>query len=85
MTLPKGNYRKNPPGMLRNIRKIDLIKTLKNKFSAKVRRLFQQFADTLPPGAPAPDFTLHTVSGEKVSLSDYRGKKHVVLEFGSFT
>ncbi len=85
MTLPKGNYRKNRSGMLRNIRKIDLIKTLKNKFSAKVRRLFQQFPGTLPPGAPAPDLTLHTVSGEKVSLSDYRGKKHVVLEFGSFT
>ncbi|MDJ0853643.1 MAG: redoxin domain-containing protein [Desulfobacterales bacterium] len=32
-------------------------------------------------GEPAPDFTLPSVSGEKVSLSDYRGKKHVVLSF----
>ncbi len=84
MPLPKFNYPNNPPGMLRDLRKIDLIKTLKHKFSAKVRRLFRQFLDTLPPGALAPDFTLHTVSGEKVSLSDYRGKKHVVVEFGSF-
>ena len=85
MTLPRGEYRKNPPGMLRDVRKIDLIKTLKNKFGARVRGLFQQFPDTLPVGSPASDFTLQTVSGEKASLSDYRGKKHVVLEFGSFT
>ena len=32
-------------------------------------------------GAPAPDFTLPSVSGEKISLSQYRGKKHVVISF----
>ncbi len=32
-------------------------------------------------GEPAPDFTLPAVSGEKVSLSHYRGKKNVVLSF----
>ena len=32
-------------------------------------------------GNPAPNFTLPAVSGEKVSLSQYRGKKHVVLSF----
>jgi len=29
----------------------------------------------------APDFTLPSVSGEKISLSQYRGKKNVVLSF----
>lgn len=29
----------------------------------------------------APDFTLNTFAGEPLSLSDYRGKKHVVLVF----
>lgn len=85
MALPQANYRKNPPGMLRHLGKIDLIKTLRHKFSAEARGLFQQFPGTLPVGAPAADFTLQTVSGKTVSLSDYRGKKHVVLEFGSFT
>jgi len=32
-------------------------------------------------GQPAPDFTLPAVSGKKVSLSDYRGKKNVVISF----
>jgi hypothetical protein len=85
MALPRANYRKNPPGMLRYLWKIDLIKTARHKFSARVRDLFQRFPDNLPVGTPAADFTLQTVAGEKVCLSDYRGKKHVVLEFGSFT
>ena len=34
----------------------------------------------------APDFRLKTIDGEQtVSLSDFRGKKPVVLVFGSFT
>ena len=32
-------------------------------------------------GDPAPDFSLPSVAGGTVSLSDYRGKKHVVLSF----
>ena len=32
-------------------------------------------------GEPAPDFTLPSVSGEPVTLSQYRGKKNVVISF----
>lgn len=32
-------------------------------------------------GKPAPDFTLPSTTGEEVSLSDYRGKKAVLLYF----
>ena len=32
-------------------------------------------------GDPAPDFTLPAVSGDDVTLSQYRGKKHVVISF----
>ena len=32
-------------------------------------------------GQPAPDFMLPSVSGEKISLSQLRGKKNVVLSF----
>jgi peroxiredoxin (alkyl hydroperoxide reductase subunit C) len=30
---------------------------------------------------PAPDFTLPDLNGNPVSLSDYRGKKNVLLVF----
>lgn len=32
-------------------------------------------------GDPAPDFTLPSVSGEKITLSQYRGRKNVVISF----
>lgn len=32
-------------------------------------------------GDPAPDFTLPAISGGQISLSQYRGNKHVVLSF----
>jgi peroxiredoxin len=35
----------------------------------------------LKVGDPAPDFTLPATVGEKVTLSDYRGKKSVLLLF----
>ena len=38
-------------------------------------------ATHLKVGDPAPAFTLTNTQGEKVSLSDFRGKKNVVLAF----
>jgi cytochrome oxidase Cu insertion factor (SCO1/SenC/PrrC family) len=35
----------------------------------------------LKVGDPAPAFTLTDTKGEKVSLSDFKGKKNVVLAF----
>jgi peroxiredoxin Q/BCP len=32
-------------------------------------------------GMTAPDFTLTDTQGQSITLSDYRGKKHVVLVF----
>jgi peroxiredoxin len=32
-------------------------------------------------GDPAPDFTLDAISGEKISLGQYRGKKNIILSF----
>ena len=45
-----------------------------------------QAAPTPPPthlkvGMPAPEFTLTDTGGKPVKLSDYKGKKNVVLAF----
>jgi peroxiredoxin len=37
-------------------------------------------SETVPIGSQAPDFTLTSIQGEQVSLSDYRGR-NVVLVF----
>lgn len=39
---------------------------------------------TLSPGDVAPEFTLKNQFGQEVSLTDYRGKKNVVLMFYPF-
>jgi len=36
-------------------------------------------------GAEAPEISLTDLNGTKVSLADFRDKKHVLLEFGSIT
>jgi cytochrome oxidase Cu insertion factor (SCO1/SenC/PrrC family) len=37
--------------------------------------------DRIKVGQPAPDFTLENIDGKPLSLSDFRGKKSVVLVF----
>ena len=44
-----------------------------------------EFKNCLRAGDKAPDFELPSVEGEWVSLSALRGRKHVLLEFGSIT
>ncbi len=49
-----------------------------------VRQLIEWDAKTMNSatlGKPAPDFTLTAATGETVGLSDFRGKKAVVLIF----
>ena len=61
------------------------------RFITKFRRdkmKQQKELDSLAPkkGDLAPDFTLSDLTGsETVTLSDFRGKKPVVLVFGSYT
>ena len=38
-------------------------------------------AQALEVGEQAPDFTLPSTTGEKISLNQFRGKKLVLLEF----
>lgn len=58
--------------------------------NAKIRRLMREHRnrpDLAPSiGAEAPGFRLKTVDGQReVELASFRGKKPVVLVFGSYT
>lgn len=44
-----------------------------------------RFGDAPEPGNKAPDFTLRNLHGDRVTLSDFRHSKNVVLTFGSAT
>ena len=44
-----------------------------------------EFKSSLRAGEDAPDFELPSIDGERVSLASFRGRKHVLLEFGSIT
>lgn len=44
-----------------------------------------EFKNSLRAGEEAPDFELPNLEGDRVRLSAFRGKKHVLLEFGSIT
>ena len=41
----------------------------------------QQLVTNVKVGDPAPDFTLPDHNGNQVKLSDFKGKKNVVLAF----
>jgi hypothetical protein len=45
------------------------------------RLLVAGVALALEVGEQAPDFTLPSTLGEPISLSQFRGKQHVLLEF----
>jgi len=38
-------------------------------------------AAALDVGEPAPDFTLPSTTGEEISLSQFLGRKHVLIQF----
>jgi peroxiredoxin len=43
--------------------------------------LVPEHAKAVTVNQPAPDFTLPSTTGETISLSQFRGKKMVLLEF----
>lgn len=79
-----GDYPSNPPGMLRDMFKINLVKTMQKKFGAAMHYAFANFATYRPIGSQAPELVLETMTGEPFTLAGLRGKI-VVLEFGAIT
>lgn len=47
--------------------------------------MVERFAGGPKPGEMAPDFSASTLDGHAVRLSNFHGRQHVVLQFGSVT
>ena len=74
---------------MRCIRLATTVLTVLLWFSAAYAQLLAQDGKNLKPtdlervkvGDVAPDFTLEDMAGAKITLSEFRGKKNVVLVF----
>lgn len=69
---------------LRNIKKFYILKSGKTdgkEVSIKNRTIKEGNHMELKVGDKAPDFKLSSTRKEKISLSDYEGKKNVLLAF----
>lgn len=53
--------------------------------SSEARGKSSAFRSIARVGEEAPEFSLPTPEGEFVRLSEFRGQKHILLEFGSIT
>jgi len=53
--------------------------------TSEARGKTRVFANVVHAGEQAPDFDLPTLDGNRIRLSQFRGEKYVVLEFGAVT
>jgi peroxiredoxin len=53
--------------------------------TSEARGKTRVFANVVHAGEEAPDFDLPTLDGNRIKLSQFRGEKYVVLEFGAVT
>lgn len=60
---------------------LDRTNSLEDGVVEQILKIDRQTVDSAEPGKLAPEFTLGDADGEQWTLSDYRGKKSVVLVF----
>ena len=85
---PANDLLTKPPGPLLGLwswQYLNLFKTLKLVTSKRVKGFYAKFPSIFPPGEKFPDFTLKDIHGNVHRMSDYLGKKYVVLTTGAVT
>lgn len=74
-----------PLGGLWSVYYLDMWKFLKRQLAGFRHVRKQAFVDTLKPGAQMPPVKLRTTDDTEFNLSDFHGKKNIVIEFGAIT
>jgi len=64
---------------------LNLWKTFKMINSARVKEFYEKFPSLFPPGEKFPDFELKDIDGAPHRMSEYFGKKHLVVTTGAIT
>lgn len=85
---PANDFVRKPHGPLMGFwswQYLDIFKTLKMVSSKRVKGFYENFPSILPPGEKFPDFELKDIHGNVHKMSDYIGKKYVVLTTGAIT
>ncbi len=85
---PANNVLRKPTGPMGGIwswQYLNIIKTIKLVTSKHVKGFYERFPTIFPPGEKFPDFELKDVEGKVHRMSDYLGKKYIVLTTGAIT
>ncbi len=83
--LPMQNDNRVPPKPWTAPIDTNIFKLFYYKFNGVHDKVYQQFGKKAGLGDEVPDLTLKSLNGEEVRLGAFRGKKHLVLEFGAVT
>ena len=74
-----------PLGGLWSVWYLDMVKFAKRQLQGFRHVRKKAFIDTLKPGQPMPPVKLKTTDDVEFNLSDFHGKKNIVIEFGAIT
>lgn len=82
---PKKNYNWIPPRFWTAPIDTNIFRMVKLKLQGIHNKVYSLFMNRALLGETIPDLTMRPLTGETVRLRDFRGKKHLVLEFGALT
>ncbi|MBI4472109.1 MAG: hypothetical protein HY646_05535 [Acidobacteria bacterium] len=82
---PKQNNNWIPPRFWTVVIDTSIFNMLKLKLQGVHSKVYASFMSRALPGSVIPGLPLQTIDGQMIRLSDFRGRKHLVLEFGALT
>ncbi|HBK79450.1 MAG TPA: hypothetical protein DDZ83_07175 [Nitrospinae bacterium] len=85
---PANDFIRKPTGPMMGMwswQYLNIWKTIKMINSKRVKGFYERFSSIFPPGENFPDIELKDLEGASHKMSDYFGKKHLVVTTGAIT
>ncbi len=83
--IPRSDYYDSPPDKWISWKYLNWINLVKIRLSKTIAKRYKNFDGAVALGEMAPEIDLKGDDGQRYRLSDFVGKKHVVLVFGAIT